>query len=43
MNAEVRGAHLESLVVQADKKVNDLTASVVNCTSDVKVRIRCKA
>eukprot|EP00794_Sanderia_malayensis_P008924 gene8924-9876_t len=33
---ETRSSHLESLIKQADKKVNDLTALIVNCTSDVK-------
>ncbi len=35
--AETRANHLEALIKQADKKVNDLTASIVNCTADVKV------
>ena len=26
--------HLGNLIQQADKKVNDFTASIVNCTSD---------
>ena len=36
-NPDAKASHLGTLIQQADKKVNDFTASIVNCTSDNKV------
>ena len=33
-NPDDKADHLGKLIQQADKKVNDYTASIVNCTSD---------
>ena len=37
INADARAEKLESLITEADRKVNDFTASIVNCTADIKV------
>ncbi|XP_065065509.1 ankyrin repeat and fibronectin type-III domain-containing protein 1-like isoform X2 [Rhopilema esculentum] len=36
INADARAEKLESLITEADKNVNDFTASIVNCTADIK-------